>query len=169
MATKAPHEVKEFGYAGFLIPIKINFKNGIYVERTYDLCLLKERDLDSMRNEKLTFNNPTDKFRKQLFAGGGYPVKKSPRRCPPLLSDIKKDKSEVIDKDRERKRKKEDRTKSRRSESDHPSKKIPVAEKEIKKPIVKESIMPPAALPRAKEPRPDVEMKTSKKDFWLEK
>ena len=28
-------------------------------------------------------------FRKQLIAGGGYPKKRSPRRSPPLLSDLK--------------------------------------------------------------------------------
>ena len=86
----APYEVKEQGYAGFLIPIKINFKNGIHADLTYDLYLYNGRDLESRRIEKLTFNNPSDKFRKQLIGGGGYPKKRSPRRSPPLLSEIPK-------------------------------------------------------------------------------
>ena len=42
-----PFQVKEKGYAGFLIPIKINFRNGIHADFTYDLYLSQGSQLDS--------------------------------------------------------------------------------------------------------------------------
>ena len=84
-----PYQVCEQGYAGFLIPIKINFKNGIHADLTYDLYLYSGRDLEASRIEKLTFNNPSKQFRRQLLEGGGYSKKRSPPKSPPYLGEVK--------------------------------------------------------------------------------
>merc|ERR1711937_208060 len=45
-----PFQVKEKGYAGFLIPIKINFRNGIHADFTYDLYLSRRKRLRRFSN-----------------------------------------------------------------------------------------------------------------------
>merc|ERR1711973_814534 len=62
-----PFQVKEKGYAGFLIPIKINFRNGIHADFTYDLYLSNNRNVSSVRVETLTFQNPSPDFREQVL------------------------------------------------------------------------------------------------------
>ena len=72
-----PFQVKEKGYAGFLIPIKINFRNGIHADFTYDLYLSNNRNVSSVRLETLTFQNPSPDFREQVLQGGGTTKSKS--------------------------------------------------------------------------------------------
>ncbi|XP_044156916.1 protein AF-9 isoform X3 [Bufo gargarizans] len=84
-----PYKVEESGYAGFILPIEVYFKNktcGIRLEINqeepkkvrfdYDLFLHLEGHppVNHLRCEKLTFNNPTEEFRRKLLKAGGIMV-----------------------------------------------------------------------------------------------
>ncbi|XP_077331336.1 protein AF-9 isoform X8 [Lithobates pipiens] len=94
-----PYKVEESGYAGFILPIEVYFKNkggdlnsqvcrpGRFVEILlpeeprkvrfdYDLFLHLEGHppVNHLRCEKLTFNNPTEEFRRKLLKAGGIMV-----------------------------------------------------------------------------------------------
>jgi YEATS domain-containing protein 1/3 len=69
--TEPPYVVQEQGYADFGLPIDIHFKNKEDPKKIrfiYDLSLKLE---DHIRCEKLTFQNPTDEFKKKLLKAGG--------------------------------------------------------------------------------------------------
>ncbi|XP_052008103.1 protein AF-9 isoform X1 [Xyrauchen texanus] len=71
-----PYKVEESGYAGFILPIEVYFKNKEEPKKVrfdYDLFLHLEGHppVNHLRCEKLTFNNPTEEFRKKLFKAGG--------------------------------------------------------------------------------------------------
>ncbi|XP_047231841.1 protein ENL isoform X2 [Girardinichthys multiradiatus] len=74
-----PYKVEESGYAGFIMPIEVYFKNKEEPKRVifnYDLFLNLEGNppVNHLRCEKLTFNNPTKEFRKKLIKAGGILV-----------------------------------------------------------------------------------------------
>ncbi|XP_048353026.1 protein ENL isoform X2 [Sphaerodactylus townsendi] len=74
-----PYKVEESGYAGFIMPIEVHFKNKEEPKRvcfTYDLFLNLEGNppVNHLRCEKLTFNNPTKEFRRKLLKAGGVMV-----------------------------------------------------------------------------------------------
>ena len=68
--------MSESGYAGFELPIDIYFKNKEEPKKLrfkYDL-FLKLGDsppVNHIRCEKLTFQNPTEEFKKKLLKAGG--------------------------------------------------------------------------------------------------
>ncbi|XP_068612284.1 protein AF-9-like [Brachionichthys hirsutus] len=78
-----PYKVEESGYAGFILPIEVYFKNKVHftmpdeepkkVRFDYDLFLHLEAHppVNHLRCEKLTFNNPTEEFRRKLQKAGG--------------------------------------------------------------------------------------------------
>ncbi|CAC5410618.1 MLLT1_3 [Mytilus coruscus] len=70
-----PYHVAESGYAGFTLPIDIYFKNKEEPKKIrfqYDLFLkLDDTPVDHIQCEKLTFQNPTDEFKKKLLKSGG--------------------------------------------------------------------------------------------------
>ncbi|XP_024864020.1 protein AF-9 isoform X2 [Kryptolebias marmoratus] len=71
-----PYKVEESGYAGFILPIEVYFKNKEEPKKVrfdYDLFLHLEGHppVNHLRCEKLTFNNPTEEFRKKLLKAGG--------------------------------------------------------------------------------------------------
>ncbi|ELK06979.1 Protein AF-9 [Pteropus alecto] len=85
-----PYKVEESGYAGFILPIEVYFKNKRkYMSKCqelkqkgeepkkvrfdYDLFLHLEGHppVNHLRCEKLTFNNPTEEFRRKLLKAGG--------------------------------------------------------------------------------------------------
>ncbi|KFV63195.1 Protein ENL, partial [Dryobates pubescens] len=71
-----PYKVEESGYAGFIMPIEVHFKNKEEPKKvcfTYDLFLNLEGNppVNHLRCEKLTFNNPTKEFRRKLIKAGG--------------------------------------------------------------------------------------------------
>ncbi|KAK1174955.1 protein AF-9-like isoform X1, partial [Acipenser oxyrinchus oxyrinchus] len=71
-----PYKVEESGYAGFILPIEVYFKNKEEPKKVrfdYDLFLHVEGHppVNHLRCEKLTFNNPTEEFRKKLLKAGG--------------------------------------------------------------------------------------------------
>lgn len=100
-----PYKIEESGYAGFILPIEVYFKNKVYlllesastyklaesrlfthpwvstlfqeepkkVRFDYDLFLHLDGHppVNHLRCEKLTFNNPTEEFRKKLLKAGG--------------------------------------------------------------------------------------------------
>uniref|UniRef100_A0ABM5FRW9 Protein AF-9 isoform X2 n=1 Tax=Pogona vitticeps TaxID=103695 RepID=A0ABM5FRW9_9SAUR len=75
-----PYKVEESGYAGFILPIEVYFKNKEEPKKVrfdYDLFLHLEGHppVNHLRCEKLTFNNPTEEFRKKLLKAGGDPSK----------------------------------------------------------------------------------------------
>lgn len=74
--TEPPYAVQEQGYAGFELPIDIYFKNKEDPKKIrfkYDLFLKLEDcpPVNHIRCEKLTFQNPTDEFKKKLLKAGG--------------------------------------------------------------------------------------------------
>ncbi|KAJ8374480.1 hypothetical protein SKAU_G00050600 [Synaphobranchus kaupii] len=74
-----PYKVEESGYAGFLMPIEVYFKNKEEPKKVcfnYDLFLNLEGNppVNHLRCEKLTFNNPTSEFRHKLLKAGGVMV-----------------------------------------------------------------------------------------------
>ncbi|XP_037079482.1 protein AF-9-like [Pollicipes pollicipes] len=66
-----PYEVCESGYAGFLLPITVHFKNKENVTFNHDLVLQNDQPTTNVRKEKLTFQNTSDDFRRLLIRGGG--------------------------------------------------------------------------------------------------
>ncbi|KAF7202638.1 protein ENL isoform X1 [Nothobranchius furzeri] len=79
VCKEPPYKVEESGYAGFLMPIEVYFKNKEEPKRVcfnYDLFLNLEGNppVNHLRCEKLTFNNPTKEFRKKLIKAGGILV-----------------------------------------------------------------------------------------------
>ncbi|XP_057196117.1 protein AF-9 [Triplophysa rosa] len=70
-----PYKVEESGYAGFILPIEVYFKNKEEPKKVrfdYDLFLHLEGHppVNHLRCEKLTFNNPTEEFRRKLLKAG---------------------------------------------------------------------------------------------------
>ncbi|XP_053153847.1 protein ENL isoform X2 [Hemicordylus capensis] len=79
VCKEPPYKVEESGYAGFIMPIEVYFKNKEEPKRvcfTYDLFLNLEGNppVNHLRCEKLTFNNPTNEFRRKLIKAGGMMV-----------------------------------------------------------------------------------------------
>ncbi|XP_062925085.1 protein AF-9 isoform X1 [Mobula hypostoma] len=77
-----PYKVEESGYAGFIMPIEVYFRNKEEPKKVrfdYDLFLHLEGHppVNHLRCEKLTFNNPTEEFRRKLLKAGGDPNKSS--------------------------------------------------------------------------------------------
>ncbi|XP_049609297.1 protein AF-9 [Syngnathus scovelli] len=71
-----PYKVEESGYAGFILPIEVYFRNKEEPKKVrfdYDLFLHLEGHppVNHLRCEKLTFNNPTEEFRRKLLRAGG--------------------------------------------------------------------------------------------------
>ncbi|TSK82224.1 Protein AF-9 [Bagarius yarrelli] len=74
-----PYKVEESGYAGFILPIEVYFRNKEEPKKVrfdYDLFLHLEGHppVNHLRCEKLTFNNPTEEFRRKLLKAGGVMV-----------------------------------------------------------------------------------------------
>ncbi|XP_030631166.1 MLLT1 superfamily elongation complex subunit b [Chanos chanos] len=100
VCKEPPYKVEESGYAGFLMPIEVYFKNKEEPKRVcfnYDLFLNLEGNppVNHLRCEKLTFNNPTHEFRRKLVKAGGVIVvpegaEMMPRPSPdyPMLPTI---------------------------------------------------------------------------------
>ncbi|KAI4877998.1 hypothetical protein NFI96_012183 [Prochilodus magdalenae] len=98
--VEPPYKVEESGYAGFLMPIEVYFKNKEEPKKVcfnYDLFLNLEGNppVNHLRCEKLTFNNPTHEFRRKLIKAGGVMVipegaEMMPRPSPdyPMLPTI---------------------------------------------------------------------------------
>ncbi|XP_026882978.2 MLLT1 super elongation complex subunit b isoform X1 [Electrophorus electricus] len=79
VCKEPPYKVEESGYAGFLMPIEVYFKNKEEPKKVcfnYDLFLNLEGNppVNHLRCEKLTFNNPTHEFRRKLVKAGGVMV-----------------------------------------------------------------------------------------------
>nr|XP_046247171.1 protein ENL isoform X1 [Scatophagus argus] len=79
VCKEPPYKVEESGYAGFLMPIEVYFKNKEEPKKVcfnYDLFLNLEGNppVNHLRCEKLTFNNPTKEFRRKLIKAGGILV-----------------------------------------------------------------------------------------------
>ncbi|KAM9329745.1 protein AF-9 [Gastrophryne carolinensis] len=113
-----PYKVEESGYAGFILPIEVYFKNKEEPRKVrfdYDLFLHLEGHppVNHLRCEKLTFNNPTEEFRRKLLKAGGIMVMSegssfssgTSLHLPSLpsnslsFSDVKKSKSSHVSKD----------------------------------------------------------------------
>ncbi|ELV10009.1 Protein ENL, partial [Tupaia chinensis] len=79
VCKEPPYKVEESGYAGFIMPIEVHFKNKEEPRKvcfSYDLFLNLEGNppVNHLRCEKLTFNNPTSEFRFKLLRAGGVMV-----------------------------------------------------------------------------------------------
>ncbi|XP_043953737.1 protein AF-9 isoform X3 [Gambusia affinis] len=87
-----PYKVEESGYAGFILPIEVYFKNKEEPKKVrfdYDLFLHLEGHppVNHLRCEKLTFNNPTEDFRRKLLKAGGT---RDPHKRGPEESKVRK-------------------------------------------------------------------------------
>ncbi|XP_031441078.1 protein AF-9 isoform X2 [Clupea harengus] len=76
VCKEPPYKLEESGYAGFILPIEVYFRNKEEPKKVrfdYDLFLHLEGHppVNHLRCEKLTFNNPTEEFRKKLLKAGG--------------------------------------------------------------------------------------------------
>ncbi|XP_016330262.1 protein AF-9-like isoform X2 [Sinocyclocheilus anshuiensis] len=87
-----PYKVEESGYAGFILPIEVYFKNKEEPKKVrfdYDLFLHLEGHppVNHLRCEKLTFNNPTEEFCRKLLKAGGQqdPHKRSSEDCKVMV------------------------------------------------------------------------------------
>ncbi|XP_054914679.1 protein AF-9 isoform X2 [Poeciliopsis prolifica] len=87
-----PYKVEESGYAGFILPIEVYFKNKEEPKKVrfdYDLFLHLEGHppVNHLRCEKLTFNNPTEDFRRKLLKTGGTrdPHKRGPEESKVMV------------------------------------------------------------------------------------
>eukprot|EP00106_Octopus_bimaculoides_P022832 XP_014790274.1 PREDICTED: protein AF-9-like isoform X2 [Octopus bimaculoides] len=95
VVKEAPFQVTESGYAGFLLPVELYFKNKEEPKKIrfeYDLFLqgLGGPAVNNSRCEKLTFQNPTEEFKEKLFkAGAAAP----PTQFLPIRQDMKPIKS----------------------------------------------------------------------------
>ncbi|KAI1887775.1 hypothetical protein AGOR_G00193830 [Albula goreensis] len=72
-----PYKVEESGYAGFILPIEVYFKNKEEPKKVrfdYDLFLHLDGHppVNHLRCEKLTFNKPTEEFCRKLLKAGGH-------------------------------------------------------------------------------------------------
>ncbi|KAL9697388.1 hypothetical protein quinque_000829 [Culex quinquefasciatus] len=71
VVKEPPYAVKEAGYAGFILPVEVYFKNkGDEPKKrafTYDLDLQERK----VQREELAFPNPSDDFKRKLLKGGG--------------------------------------------------------------------------------------------------
>ncbi|CAG2164715.1 unnamed protein product [Oppiella nova] len=69
-----PYQVQESGYASFELPIEVYFKNKEEPKKIsfdYDLYLRLDDAVSHSRREKLTFQNPSNDFKKKLLKAGG--------------------------------------------------------------------------------------------------
>ncbi|BFY97491.1 hypothetical protein BsWGS_00531 [Bradybaena similaris] len=112
--TEPPFRVSESGYAGFILPIEIHFKNKQTPRKIiflYDLFLNAKDSppINNVRYEKLKFQNPTPEFKAKLIKAGGTeqgpehassdlfgsPVRTEKRALPKVPKDKEKDKEKV--------------------------------------------------------------------------
>ncbi|GFO44726.1 protein af-9 [Plakobranchus ocellatus] len=115
---KPPYKVSEAGYAGFLLPIEIHFKNKQSPRKicfSYDLFLnVKDNPpINNSRFEKLKFSNPTPEFKAKLIKAGGVEHGPYPELQPlpyakgsPLKTEKKKSNKKSKDSKQEKKKKK---------------------------------------------------------------
>lgn len=75
VVKEPPYTLKESGYAGFVLPIDIYFKNepkkAIFA---YDLSLQNTGTITNSERKTFTFKNPSDDFRRKLLKNGGQPI-----------------------------------------------------------------------------------------------
>ncbi|XP_072373034.1 protein AF-9 isoform X1 [Scyliorhinus torazame] len=147
-----PYKVEESGYAGFIMPIEVYFKNKEEPKKVrfdYDLFLHLEGHppVNHLRCEKLTFNNPTEEFRQKLLKAGGDPNKSSNSN-----SSSKPHKSTKEHKDKPPKDSKEHKSAFKEPSREHnkTSKEFSKKPKE-NKPLKDEKTVPKTAF---KEPKP---------------
>ncbi|XP_055343815.1 protein AF-9-like isoform X2 [Paramacrobiotus metropolitanus] len=79
VVDKPPYEIRESGYAGFILPIDIYFKGRsddmpYRIRFDYDLTIPPNESINSLQTEKITFRNPSVDFRRKLLEGGGCGV-----------------------------------------------------------------------------------------------
>lgn len=70
-----PYEVAESGYGSFMLPIEVFFRNKEEPRKVlfeYDLVLpnLHDPPINEVRSECLTFQNPSEEFKKKLLMAG---------------------------------------------------------------------------------------------------
>ncbi|XP_048382832.1 protein AF-9 isoform X2 [Stegostoma tigrinum] len=150
-----PYKVEESGYAGFIMPIEVYFRNKEEPKKVrfdYDLFLHLEGHppVNHLRCEKLTFNNPTEEFRRKLLKAGGDPNKSSAANSSNTSS--KPHKSTKEHKDKPSKDSKEHKSAFKEPSREHSktSKELSKKPKE-NKPLKDEKTVPKTAF---KEPKP---------------
>ncbi|XP_043917260.1 protein AF-9 isoform X2 [Protopterus annectens] len=150
-----PYKVEESGYAGFILPIEVYFKNKEEPKKVrfdYDLFLHLEGHppVNHLRCEKLTFNNPTEEFRRKLLKAGGELIISG--TSTNSNSCLKPHKTMKEHKDKPVKDSKEHKSAFKEPSREHikPSKEASKKPKETK-PLKEEKIIPKMAF---KEPKP---------------
>eukprot|EP00062_Callorhinchus_milii_P014642 gi/632964039/ref/XP_007898204.1/ PREDICTED: protein AF-9 isoform X4 [Callorhinchus milii] len=150
-----PYKVEESGYAGFIMPIEVYFKNKEEPKKVrfdYDLFLHLEGHppVNHLRCEKLTFNNPTEEFRRKLLKAGGDPNKTSSTNSS--SSSSKPHKSMKEHKDKPSRDSKEHKSAFKEPSREHSkTSKEPSKKPKENKPLKDEKPVPKTAF---KEPKP---------------
>ncbi|XP_069782814.1 protein AF-9 isoform X2 [Narcine bancroftii] len=153
-----PYKVEESGYAGFIMLIEVYFRNKEEPKKVrfdYDLFLHLEGHppVNHLRCEKLTFNNPTEEFRRKLLKAGGDPNKSSSN------SSSKSHKSTKEHKDKPSKDSKEHKSAFKELSREHSkTSKESLKKPKENKPLKDEKTVPKTAFkepkPMSKEPKP---------------
>ncbi|XP_060540567.1 protein ENL isoform X2 [Pantherophis guttatus] len=149
VCKEPPYKVEESGYAGFIMPIEVYFKNKEEPKKvcfTYDLFLNLEGNppVNHLRCEKLTFNNPTKEFRHKLIKAGGEVSKEGGKLSKP--HKVTREHRERPRKDSESKGSSRDPEREAGKAAKEPSKKHATENKGPKE----EKPLPKAALKEAK-------------------
>lgn len=79
-----PYSLKESGYAGFVLPIDIYFKNRDdpkKVTYSYDLNLQNTGTITNVDKTTQLFKNPSEDFRRKLLKGGGFTINNFPNNA----------------------------------------------------------------------------------------
>ena len=74
MIKEPPYQISESGYASFDLPIYVYFRNRLEPKSTileYDMTIDLTKPITKFQREKLTFQNPSEEFKKKLLKGGG--------------------------------------------------------------------------------------------------
>ena len=77
VVKEPPYQVSESGYASFELPVEVYFKNKEEPKKIcfdYDLYLRLDDAVSHSRREKLTFQNPSNDFKKKLLKAGGVTI-----------------------------------------------------------------------------------------------
>lgn len=146
-----PYKVEESGYAGFIMPIEVYFRNKEEPKKVrfdYDLFLHLEGHppVNHLRCEKLTFNNPTEEFRRKLLKAGGDPNKSSSNSFSKSHKSMKEHKDKPSKDSKEHKSAFKELSREHSKTSKEPSKKP-----KENKPLKDEKTVPKTAF---KEPKP---------------
>ena len=132
-----PYEVAESGYGSFMLPVEVFFRNKEEPRKVlfeYDLVLpnLHDPPINEVRSECLTFQNPSDEFKKKLLMSGAVSAGGGGSNLP--IPKKKKHSGEALGGEPPKKKKKKDSSSDSESSSGEESdnNEVTAVKKEVK-------------------------------------